>query len=297
MLTAIAVVNQELVLPPPDQYTPTAAVLKPPDEQSLVESVAEIEDLLEQHGYLIVLYAASSTSPEFARRLHTVRSVLESNRIALLPMDLPPLAVAVLVRQLRQLSLGDLSPGVLGSAPRLLAHYLYAGALLNSVAKLDRVSVSLRTHVKSWLPGVQFGVMAHPTPQLIKIGTDDPPPGPGFATHLTVAAAPAFASEWVTGTVAPNWQVQAVQETPLPSESTRWWGTSKMVEFTAAIPDPVVLYQLVNSVRREPCHWCGLEFIGDRCAFCSAPLAQPENQDGPSSVSNHQEASVSGPSQ
>ncbi|WP_228452880.1 chitinase, partial [Streptomyces alkaliterrae] len=42
--------------------------------------------------------------------------------------DLPPLGLAVLVRQLRQLSTADLSPGVLAGAVRLLAHYVHAGA-------------------------------------------------------------------------------------------------------------------------------------------------------------------------
>ena len=63
---------------------------------------------------------------------------------------------------------------------------------------------------------------------------------------------------------------------PLPEESVRWWGTGKLVEFAAGLSDVSVLYQLVSSVRRETCHWCGLELIGDRCGFCAAPLREPE---------------------
>ncbi|GAA3047711.1 hypothetical protein GCM10020000_29840 [Streptomyces olivoverticillatus] len=51
-------------------------------------------------------------------------------------------------------------------------------------------------------------------------------------------------------------------------------GHPRAVEFAAAIPDPSVLYQLVASVRREECRWCGLELIGDRCGFCSAPVTR-----------------------
>ncbi|MET8680719.1 hypothetical protein ABZW18_24800 [Streptomyces sp. NPDC004647] len=274
MLTAIAVTSSELVLPPSDRHTPTAVVLQPPGRQELEAALVDMQVLIEQHGYVIALYP-SSIDQGFARRLHTLRSVMESDRIALLQLDLPPLGAAVLARQLRQLSLGDFSPGVLASAAGLLAHYIYAGALLGSVAKLDRVSVSLRSHVTSWVPGAQFGVLAGPTPQLVKAGTEAPPAGPSFATQLTVANGQ-LQSDWVTTTLARHWRVQDVRESPLPAESPRWWGTSKLIEFAAAISDPGVLYQLVASVRRDICYWCGLEFIGDQCAFCCATIQRTE---------------------
>ncbi|MEU1802100.1 hypothetical protein [Streptomyces sp. NPDC019937] len=279
MPTAIAVTSRELVLPPPDGQTPSAVVLRPPEEQSLDDALAEVGALLEYQGYLVALYPAG-TPPPFIRRLHTVRSVLESDRMALCPLELPPLAVAVIARQLRQLSVSDISPGVLACSARLLAHYVHAGALLGSVAKLDRVPVSLTSHVKSWMPGAQFAVLAHPEPQLVKVGGGGALPGPAFATHMTVARGQltshghgtAPRDDWVSGALAPSWGVGDVQEVPLPAESARWWGTSKLIEFAAAIPDLSVLYQLVASVRREECHWCGFELIGDRCAFCSCPV-------------------------
>ncbi|WP_405686825.1 hypothetical protein OG204_24215 [Streptomyces sp. NBC_01387] len=275
MPTAIAVTSSDLVLPPSDRHTPPAAVLRPPAEWSLEASVTEMHALLEQHGYVVVVHAAALPAP-FVQRLHTVRSVLESDRIALLPVDLPPLGVAVLARQLRQLSACDFSPGVLASAARLLSHYIYAGALLSSVTRLDRVPVSLTTHAKSWVPGSQFAVLASPAPQLTKVSGTEPgvPDGPAFATQLLVARGQ-LQSDWVTGTLAPAWQVQGHLETALPADSAGWWATSRLVEFAAAIPDISVLYQLVSSVRRELCRWCGLELIGDRCGFCSSPFAAP----------------------
>ncbi|MFD1833093.1 MULTISPECIES: hypothetical protein [Streptomyces] len=276
MPTAIAVTSADLVLPPPDAHTPTAHVLTPPDRQPLDAALRETHLMLEQHGYAVVLHP-SSVPASFVRRLHTVRSVLESDRIALLEVDLPPLATAVLALQLRQLSVCDFSPGVLGAAVRLLAHYVYAGALLNSVARLDRVPVSLTAHARSWVPGSQFAVLAAPRPQMVKVGGGDALAGPEFATRLTLAPGQ-LSPEWVTGTLAPGWRVHGVQEVPLPAESSRWWGTGRLVEFAAAIPDVSVLYQLVSSVRREECRWCGLELIGDRCAFCSAPVAPPDGR-------------------
>ncbi|WP_327234731.1 hypothetical protein OG349_12855 [Streptomyces sp. NBC_01317] len=275
MPTAIAVTSPDLVLPPTDQQTPTATLLQPPDAQPLGDALADMQVLVEQYGYVVAVYPATIPTPH-ERRLHTVRNLLESDRIALLKVDLPPLAVAVLVRQLRQLSLCDFHPGIIASAARLLSHYIHAGALLNSVARLDRVPVSLKTHAKSWVPGAQFGVVANPVPQLVKIGSGELD-GPDFATHLVVAQG-SSQSDWVTETLAPAWRVQGIQECALPAESPAWWGTAKMIEFAAFLPDISVLYQLVASVRREVCGWCGSELIGDRCGFCSAPLGPPETR-------------------
>lgn len=271
MSTALAVTSHDHVLTPPDRHTPRAHVFTPPHEQPLDAALAETHALLEQHGYLVAVYPATLPTP-YLHRLHTIRALLETQRIALMPVALPPLATGVLVRQLRQLSLCDFTPGVLGAAARLLTHYLYAGAVLNSVAKLDRVPVTLGSHAKSWMPGAQFGVLAAPTPELVRLGGEGAPmlTGPQFVTHLTVANGQ-LVTDWVTGTLALRWQAGEVHEARLPADSAAWWGTPKLVEFVAAIPDVSVLYQLVSSVRRDECHWCGLELIGDRCAFCAAP--------------------------
>ncbi|MFF1560362.1 hypothetical protein [Streptomyces sp. NPDC058279] len=282
--TAIAVTTADLVLPAPDRHTPGAAVLRPPGQLDLDGALAETTALLEAHGHLVVV-VPTWLSAAAVRRLHTVRAILETDRIALVEVDLPPLGAALLVRQLRQISVCEFSPGVVASAARLLSHYIHAGALLGSVARLDRVPVGLKAHARSWSPGAQFAVLAHPTPHLSRLtpaassgahagGGSALPPGPGFVTHLTFARG-RLASDWVATELAPAWQVAGVMENPLPADSAAWWGTPKLVEFAAAIPDPSVLYQLVASVRREECRWCGMELIGDRCGFCAAPLTAP----------------------
>ncbi|MCD9142674.1 hypothetical protein [Streptomyces albireticuli] len=282
MPLAIAVTSLDLVISPPDGQAPDAAVFQPPEAQPLDTAVTQTAVLLERCGHVVALYPDSLPVP-YVRRLHTIRSVLETDRLALLPVALPPLAVAVLARQLRQLSLSDLSPGVLASAARLLAHYVYAGAQLPGVGGLDRVDVGLGAHLASLVPGSRFGVLVNPARRLFRVGGGgEVPAGPGFGTRLTVARArPAKGDDWVLGTLAPHWRVQGVQEAPLPAESGRWWGSRGVVEFAAAIADPTVLYQLVSSVRREQCHWCGLELIGDRCAFCAGPLPRADGTGDP----------------
>jgi hypothetical protein len=268
MPTAIAVTSADMALPPQDERTLPAVVLRDLDRRPLEQALAEMQTLVEHHGYVIVVCSQAAPTA-VQRRLHTLRSLMESDRIALFRPDLPPLGLAVLARQLRQLASCDISPGVLASAGRLLVHYIHAGALLNSVARLDRVPVGLKSHAKSWVPGSQFGVLAHPEPQLVRITPEATLPGPEFGTWMLVAKGQ-LQSDWVTGTLAPSWKVQGLREIPLPAESPGWWGTGKLIEFCSYLPDLSVLYQLVTSVRRSSCHWCGIDVIGDRCVFCSA---------------------------
>jgi hypothetical protein len=274
--TAIAVTSADMALPPQDERTLPAVVLQDLDKQPLEQALSGLQSLIDQHGHVIVV-CSQAVSPGVERRLHTIRSLLESDRIALFRPDLPPLGLAVLARQLRQLASCDLSPGVLASAGRLLTHYIHSGALLGSVARLDRVPVGLKSHAKSWVPGSQFGVLAHPEPQLVKIGPGVTLAGPEFGTWMLVGKGQ-LQSDWVTATLAKSWNVQGLREVPLPAESAAWWGTGRLIEFAAFLPDLSVLYQLVTSVRQGICHWCGIDVIGDRCVFCSATPPLHENQ-------------------
>lgn len=276
MPTAIAVTSADMALPPLDERTLPAVVLPDLDRQPLDQALSAVQGLVDQYGHLVVV-SSRAAPPGVERRLHTIRSLLESDRIALFRPDLPPLGLAVLARQLRQLASCDLSPGVLASAGRLLTHYIHAGALLGSVARLDRVPVGLRSHAKSWVPGSHFAVLAHPEPQLVKLGPAAALAGPEFGTWMLVAKGQ-LQSDWVSATLAKQWNVQGLRETVPPAESATWWGTNKLVEFATFLPDLSVLYQLVASVRQSSCHWCGIDVIGDRCVFCSATPPLLENQ-------------------
>ncbi len=268
MPTAIAVTSADMALPAQDERTVPAVVLGDLDREPLERSLEDIQGLIEQYGHVVVV-CSQAVPRAVEQRLHTVRSLLESDRIAVFRPELPPLGLAVLARQLRQLASCDLSPGVLASAGRLLTHYIHAGALLGSVAKLDRVPVDLKSHAKSWVPGSQFGVLAHPTPQLVRIAPGATLSGPEFRTSMLVAPGQ-LQSDWVTSNLVKVWNAQGLREAVLPAESATWWGTPKLIEFCAYLPDLSVLYQLVTSVRQNSCHWCGIDVIGDRCVFCSA---------------------------
>jgi hypothetical protein len=251
----------------PSVITVTADDLALPLEDQLMRTSAT----LDAFGHIVALAPDDPADPA-RRRMHTVRSALEADRIAIVPLSLPPLARTLLGEQLRQLSGTDLGPGVLAGAARLLAHYLHAGALLGSVARLDRIPVGVGAHVKSLVPGRHFVAIAHPEPYL---GPADPavPPGPGYQTQLAVAGKGLDAA-WITGPLATAWRAQHVREVPQEPDAAQWWGTSRLVEFTAYIADVGMLYQLVTSVRRDTCTWCGLEVIGDQCLFCATRLTR-----------------------
>ncbi|MEU6401490.1 hypothetical protein [Streptomyces sp. NPDC046985] len=268
-----------MALPAQDERTMPAVVLHDLDRQPLEQTLDGVRTVLDQHGHLIVV-CSHGAADGVLRRLRTVRSLLESDRIALYRPGLPPLGIAVLARQLRQLATCDLSPGVLASAARLLTHYVHCGAVLGSVTRLDRVPVGLKAHAKSWVPGAQFGVIAHPEPQLVRIGPEAALSGPDFGAWMLVAKGQ-LPSDWVTASLAPSWNVLGLREVPLPAESARWWGTAKLVEFCTYLPDLPVLYQLVTSVRQSVCHWCGVDVIGDRCVFCSATPPGHDRPDRP----------------
>ncbi len=214
MPTAVAVTGADMALPAQDERTLPAVVLRDVDTRPLDQVLAELQLTVEQYGHVVVV-CSKATPTAVLRRLHTLRSLMESDRIALFRPDLPPLAVAVLARQLRQLASCDIGPGVLASAGRLLTHYLHAGALLGSVARLDRVPVDLKQHAKSWMPGSQFAVLAHPQPHLVRLGPDTTLDGPEFGTWMLVARGQ-LQSDWVTTTLAPAWRVQGLRERRCP---------------------------------------------------------------------------------
>ncbi|MER7227650.1 hypothetical protein ABT370_31375 [Streptomyces rubradiris] len=261
-----------MALPAQDERTVPAVVLTGLDRGPLDEGLAGLHRLTEQHGYVVVVCSEATPEP-VVRRLHTLRALLESDRVALFRPALPPLGVAVLARQLRQLASCDLSPGVLACAGRLLTHYIHAGAVLGSVARLDRVPVGLKAHARSWVPGSQFAVLAHPEPQVVRVGPEATLKGPEFGTWMLVAQGQSH-SDWVAG-LGTRWGVHGLREAPLPAESPLWWGTGRLVEFCGYLADLSVLYQLVTSVRQTRCHWCGLDVIGDRCVFCRATAQDP----------------------
>ncbi|GAA1884068.1 hypothetical protein [Streptantibioticus ferralitis] len=279
MSTVIGVTSEDMLLPVLAQHAPSAIVLPAPAQQPLEQALTETWAALEAVGYLVVVLPAWLPA-DHRIRLHSLRSLLESDRMALVEVDLPPLAMALLTHQLRQIAQYDLGPGVIASAARLLAHYLYAGAVLGSVARLDRMRVGLTSHLKSWVPGARFAALATPEARLEQLTDGLRLPGPNYATHLAFGSPGGhpFGDEWVRGRLGQDWNCQYVCEVPLPAQSARWWGTGRLAEFAAYIADVGVLYQLVSSAHREPCHWCGLELVGDRCAFCEAGPAPGGDQ-------------------
>ena len=135
-----------------------------------------------------------------------------------------------------------------------------------------RVPVGLGSHLRSWVPGVHFAVLAGPEPRITEVSDSARLPGPGYPTHLAVSGT-GPGTEWLRTRLGADWKCQYLRDLPALPAAPRWWGTTKLVEFAAYIADVGVLYQLVSSAHRERCRWCGLEMVGDRCGFCAAVTA------------------------
>ncbi|CAM5396713.1 putative protein OS=Streptomyces glaucescens OX=1907 GN=SGLAU_21530 PE=4 SV=1 [Streptomyces glaucescens] len=117
------------------------------------------------------------------------------------------------------------------------------------MTRLDHIPVDLKAHAKSWLPGSQFAVVAHPQPQLVRLAPEPPSQGPEFATWMLAAKGQLQGPE--LGHRHPRPVLEGQGATALPAESAAWWGTGKLIEFCSYLPDLSVLYQLVGSVRRR----------------------------------------------
>ena len=100
---------------------------------------------LRGHGAVLVVYP--SWEAEAARRVISLaRGVLLTDRIAGMPLDLPPLALSLVADQLAFVS-QYVRPGVLASMAPRLAGEVFAGAWVNSVANLDHIAIGLGAHL------------------------------------------------------------------------------------------------------------------------------------------------------
>ena len=135
---------------------------------------------LETHGHLVALVPPERGDP-LRRRVHTVRAALEADRVAIVPVDLPPLAVLLLGRATAPARRHRPRPG----RARRCRPAAVALPPLRRPARLGRQARPgavrrRRPSVKSLVPGRHFAVLAHPEPHLCEARPDAVPAGPGL---------------------------------------------------------------------------------------------------------------------
>ena len=216
------------------------------------------------------------------RLLRLARGVLDTDRVASIGLDLPPLACS-LVADLLSYSAPHLQIGYLAGLARRLQTEILSGARLASVAKLEHIETKLTDHVASYSPNSGFLAWAAPRPGVERIASrthlatvDFRPADP---IHLIIASDgsefPDFVNELMS-TLRP----QVVKTVPAQPLGVTFWGTRKHVEFVAFSGHPQALPHFVRSTRYWVCRWCRQPTSLEICAVCgmfqdNAPVVPP----------------------
>jgi len=227
---------------------------------------------LDACGNVIAVIPAWDSEPAL-RRLETVKTAIDANSLAVYATELPPLAGAVLTSLGGAVARHAESAGMLYAGLSALERELIIYTWMGSVAGLSKPSPSLAQHAISLWPPTAFGVSLQPEPLIKRLTPKDrsmPFPTSYRPMSLAVSAHGSGDGEWVREVVAPGLGNPPVKEVEPAPGSSRWWGTSRLVEAVAyPIDVPVVARRMVQGLSRSLCKWCG-ELIGStRCPFCA----------------------------
>ena len=253
-----------------------------PEGPAIQESVFLdiVQARLREHGAVVVVYPAWRAE-SYTRLVRLARTGLASDRIAGIPLGLPPLALTLVADTLAFLA-PYVAPGLLSSVAHRLPSELIAGAWVRSVAGLEHIDIPLKAHLASYLPG-GFLVIAAPRPgvhrlsgqrQVVDLGRRPTDP------VLLLVADSGGDVHWVQRHLAPALRPSGMTNTQAPPLGPAFWGTQKYIEFVAFSGHPEALSQIVRSLDCHPCPWCGEPTNTPACAFCGmtqrpTPAAAP----------------------
>ncbi|WP_344951323.1 hypothetical protein, partial [Actinomadura miaoliensis] len=243
--------------------------------EGLLAFVDQMTHLLGQSGAVVAVYSATE-QPEVGRILRMARGLLRTDRIAGVPLELPPLALSLIADQLAFVA-RYVRPGVVASIATPLTQRIVAGAWVNSVAKLERVKTGIGQHVTSYLPGSGFMVTAAPAPGVHRVTSSKPVselPHRPIDPVLLLAARGNGDMDWLRERLQPALGVSRLLLVEEQPRSAAYWGTKKYVEFVAFSGHPQELPGLLRSQPCVPCRWCGEMVMFGACPFCG--MVKPE---------------------
>ncbi|GLY85319.1 hypothetical protein [Actinoallomurus iriomotensis] len=254
---------------------------------------------------VVVLFPAWR-SHTAARLIGLARGALRTDRIAGVPIDLPPLALALVADQLAFLA-PHVTPGALTGAALRLPGRTIAGAWLRTVAGLEHVTAGVGAHVRSYLPQAAFVASVAPRRGVHRITPTAPAPEFGESPEppvLVLATTENGDVHWPDRGLVPALGASSLTRLPAQPLSAEYWGTRKYVEFVAFSGHPQALPSTVKGIAYVTCAWCGELTASPRCAFCAmaglvtdpsaadpprrmapAPPAEPPLSTGPPPVS------------
>jgi hypothetical protein len=241
------------------------------DDDPYGSLAATLVDPVRSGGAVVVVLPAWADEDHLLR-LQSVRSALDTTRVAIHRTALPPLAAAWLVDQLAGLA-GDPRVGAadLVRAAQELETRCVAAAWLKTVAKLRHPAPSLTLHARSWVRGGAFAAIVDDDPRVVVLRRDAAMPLPA-----------AIPEGWQVALAAGDGDVERVERAldaaGLPAPSLRvevdagscsWWGTDRLVElaFRPTVSSSHV-ERLVTHREVSRCVWCGEHLIDLICPFC-----------------------------
>ncbi|MEO3822514.1 hypothetical protein [Actinomadura sp. B10D3] len=260
------------------QRVPDAA-----DPAALLTFLDGTSHALARAGAVLVVHPAWR-SEAAVKLVRQARMLLATDRIARMPLDLPPLALSLVADQLAYTA-PHVPAGVLASIAPHLADRLVAGAWLASVAKLERGQAKLGQHMLSYLPGSGFMVTSSAETTVHRITGAKPvqditrrPLDP----VLMLAANEQGDLDWLEQRLRPALQAVRVTNVAAPPLSAEFWGSRKYTEFVAFSGHPHDLHQVLQAVRCVRCPWCGEPTALPACPFCgeTQPRADAPHQPG-----------------
>lgn len=261
--------------PPPATLRVTAPMVVPaaPGHAALLDALRPPLDAGET---VVAVYPAWQPDP-WLRDLQVVRSVLHTDALALVPLDLPPLAGAVVCGMLAQTAAAR-EPAAAIAAVGPLSGTVTALGWLGTVSGLSHLPVSLQLHTRSVVPGSAFVAVATGADRrVLPVSRRKPAlPLPMPDQHLRVSVAPGdrgdlepvqhalTSSGWWGGTTL-------VASPPL---ATEWWGTDRHLEI---VLHPATAAAASASVGPLPdgevCPRCQRRTSTDPCSFCRHKIA------------------------
>lgn len=242
-----------------------------------------VRDALAHRPAVLAVYPA--WAPERAERLVTLaRGALMTDRVAGLPLRLPPLALSLVADQLAFVA-PHVLPGALVSLAPALAEATLAGAWVNSVAHFEHLNVGLGKHVASYLPNGGFSVLMSPDAGVHRVTSAQPVPEmerrPVDPVLLLTVRSSGGDPDWLHRSLSPALSTASLIDAPAQPLSQRYWGAKKYVEFVAISGHPQALQSVLQSALQSapgvPCAWCGEPIALPRCPFCRS--VQPSRED------------------
>lgn len=245
-----------------------------------LERLVDLAKATDEEGHeLLVVYPAWSAEPTL-QRLQTVRSALDTQRVAAYASSATPLAGAVLVSLAA--ALGAIEPsagGLVGAMPRL-ERQLVTVTWLSRLSGLTEPNPTVWEHAVSLLPWTAFVVSSWPEPAIHRLGKDVTVPVPTPRGKVGVAIAQQDADmDWVRESVVRKLRQPVVTEVEPSPLARRWWGTGKLAECVLYPLDIEATAAAVSKgLTLRPCQWCGHEVAASPCAYCGLELEVPTDE-------------------